>query len=73
MALCRPFKHGESFATAPTNQDIADEVCLSVHRVKAHLRVLFAVFDVGELPHNQKRVRLVERALQSGLISGDEL
>jgi len=73
VALCRPFKYGDSFATTPPNQVIADEICLSVHRVKAHLRVLFDVFDIGPLPHNQKRVRLVERAIQSGLISRDEL
>jgi hypothetical protein len=73
IALCRPFRDGEPFATTPSNRVIADEVALSVARVKAQLRDLFAIFDVAALPHNQKRVRLVERALQSGLISRDEL
>jgi hypothetical protein len=73
VALCRPFRDGEPFATPPTNLVIADEVALSVPRVKAQLRDLFAIFDVADLPHNQKRVRLVERVLQSGLISRHEL
>ena len=41
--------------------------------VKTHMRALFESFEVTELPQNQKRVALVERALQSGLISEREL
>ena len=37
------------------------------------MRALFESFEVTELPQNQKRVALVERALQSGLISEREL
>jgi pSer/pThr/pTyr-binding forkhead associated (FHA) protein len=69
IALCRPFKDSTSYATPATNQQIASEVYLSVDAVKAHLRVLFAKFDVGDLPQNQKRVRLVELAFKSGAIS----
>jgi hypothetical protein len=40
--------------------------------VKLHLRALFEKFDVGDLPQNQKRLALVQRALQSGLVSERE-
>lgn len=68
IALCRPYRDGGSFATPASNQQIADELFLSIEAVKMHLRNLFAKFDLGELPQNQKRARLAERALQLGLI-----
>lgn len=68
IALCRPFKGSSSFATPATNQQIAEEVFLSVDAVKTHMRVLFQKFGVEQLPQNQKRARLVEVAFQSGLI-----
>jgi pSer/pThr/pTyr-binding forkhead associated (FHA) protein len=73
IALCRPFRDGGQYATPATNQQIADEVYLSVDAVKGHLRTLFERFDVGDLPQNQKRVRLVELTLRSGLITVREL
>jgi DNA-binding CsgD family transcriptional regulator len=73
VALCRPFKEGSSFATPATNSQIAEELVLSVDAVKTHLRALFEKFGVEDLPQNQKRVALVERALQSGLVSEREL
>ena len=72
IALCRPFRDGMVFATPPTNQQIADELFLSVDAVKLHLRALFDKFDVGDLPQNKKRLALVGRALQSGLVSEQE-
>ncbi len=73
VALCRPFKDGSSFATPATNGQIGEELHLSVDAVKTHLRALFEKFGVEDLPQNQKRVALVERALQSGLVSEREL
>jgi pSer/pThr/pTyr-binding forkhead associated (FHA) protein len=73
LALCRPYKDGSSFATPATNQEIGAELHLSVDAVKTHMRALFEKLGVGELPQNQKRVALVERALQSGVISSREL
>jgi FHA domain/Bacterial regulatory proteins, luxR family len=73
IALCRPFAAGDNHATPATNQEIADELFLSVQAVKAHLRVLFEKFDVEDLPQNRKRAALVERALQSGLITRRDL
>jgi pSer/pThr/pTyr-binding forkhead associated (FHA) protein len=73
VALCRPFKEGAAFATPPTNQQLADELHLSVDAVKTHMRALFEKFDVQDLPQNRKRVAVVERALQTGLITQREL
>jgi hypothetical protein len=73
VALCRPFREGSEFASPATNKQVADEVFLSVDAVKANLRALFETFDVGDLPQNQKRVRLAELALRSGVISPRDL
>ena len=73
VALCRPFKDGSSFATPPTNQAIAAELHLSVDAVKTHMRALFGKLGVEDLPQNQKRLALVERALQSGVIAPRDL
>lgn len=73
LALCRPFKEGTSFATPPTNQEIGAELHLSVDAVKTHMRALFEKLEVGDLPQNQKRAALVERAFQSGIVSRAEL
>ena len=73
IALCRPYKHTEGFATPATNQQIADEVYLSVDAVKTHLRALFRKFNIEDLPQNQKRMRLVECAFQWGLVAERDL
>ena len=72
-ALCRPYKHDDPYATPASNQQIADELFLSVDAVKTHLRTLFQKFGIEDLPQNQKRVKLVERVLGLGLVSRREL
>lgn len=73
VALCRPYKDGGSFATPATNQEIGAELHLGVDAVKTHMRALFEKLGVGDLPQNQKRVALVERALQTGVVKRREL
>jgi len=73
IALCRPYREGSEFATPATNKHISEEIFLSVDAVKAHLRGLFEKFDVGDLPQNQKRVRLAELAMRSGVVSPRDL
>nr|WP_245673554.1 FHA domain-containing protein [Nocardia lijiangensis] len=73
VALCRPYKNGAGFATPASNQQIAEELFLSVDAIKTHLRALFAKFGVESLPQNQKRVRLAALAMQSGIISDRDL
>ena len=73
VALSRPFAGDGGYATPATNKQIAEETHLSVDAVKRHLRILFDRFGIGGLPQNEKRVRLVELALQQGLISMRDL
>jgi hypothetical protein len=70
-ALCRPISAGNSYATPATNQEIADEVFLSVDAVKGHLRTLYRKFGIEDLPHNQKRARLVELAIEGGYVESE--
>jgi hypothetical protein len=73
LALCRPFADGNAFAAPATNNQIAAELYLSLDSVKGHLRVLYSKFDVDHLPQNEKRLRLAERVLQSGVVTPADL
>jgi pSer/pThr/pTyr-binding forkhead associated (FHA) protein len=72
VALCRPFKDA-TYATPATNQQIADELVVSVDAVKSTLRALFEVFGVDALPQNQKRASLALQALRTGVITRRDL
>jgi hypothetical protein len=72
-ALCRPFRDGAPYATPATNQQIGAELYLSVDAVKTHLRTLFHKFHIEDLPQNQKRAKLVERAFALGIVSRRDL
>ena len=69
VALCRPFRDGAAFARPATNQQIADDLCLTVAAVKTHLRALFQRFGLEQLPQNEKRARLVQLAFDSGAVT----
>jgi hypothetical protein len=73
IALCRPLKSGGGHILPASNQQIADELVVSVDAVKASLRLLFEKFAVEDLPHNHKRIRLADLALMSGVISPRDL
>lgn len=72
-ALCRPYGGSSGFASPATDEQIAEELFLSVGAVKTHLRILYAKLGVEGLPQNETRVRLVERAFSAGLISERDL
>lgn len=72
-ALCRPYRDGAPYATPASNQAVAGELFLSVDAVKTHLRTLFQKFHIEELPQNQKRAKLVERAFSLGLVTRRDL
>ena len=73
VSLCRPLKDAGGYAAPASNQEIADDLVLTVDSVKGHLRALFRHFDIEDLPQNRKRARLVELAFESGIISRREL
>jgi pSer/pThr/pTyr-binding forkhead associated (FHA) protein len=73
VALCGPLREGDAYAMPASNQEIADELVLTVGAVKGHLRTLFEKFGVEDLPQNRKRLRLVERAVETGTVSLREL
>ena len=72
VALCRPFRES-TYATPASNQQIADELVVSVDAVKSTLRALFEVFGVDALPQNQKRASLALQALRTGVITPRDL
>lgn len=71
VALCRPFADRGRFARPAGNQEIADALYLSVDAVKTHMRRLYELFELDDLPQREKRLRLVERAFELGLVSGE--
>ncbi|MEV6068721.1 FHA domain-containing protein [Nocardia sp. NPDC052001] len=73
IALCRPLRGNDGFASPSSNQQIAAELFLSVDAIKTHLRALFAKFGVEDLPQNQKRVQLANLAMRSGVVSERDL
>lgn len=73
IALCRPYRDGSPFVTPASNREIANEVSLSVDRVKAHLGALFVLVGVEDLPQTHKRARLAELALRTGLVTRRDL
>jgi len=73
VSLCRPYRERGGFVTPATNQQIADELVISVEAVKTQLRVLYGRVGVNHLPQNEKRARLAERALELGLVAVNEL
>lgn len=73
VALCRPYKGRSGFASPATDQQVADELVVSVGAVRTHLRVLYAKFGLEAVPGDATRVRLVERAFSAGLVSERDL
>lgn len=73
IALCRPFRDGAEFARPATNQQIADELFLTVAAVKTHLRTLGQRLGVDGLPQNEKRAAMVRRAFETGAIVPSDL
>jgi FHA domain-containing protein len=67
IALCGA-SDGGPFAGPRSNREIADALYLSVETVKSHLRVLFDLFGVADLPQNRKRAELARRAFETGVV-----
>jgi pSer/pThr/pTyr-binding forkhead associated (FHA) protein len=73
VALCRPYKERGTLATPAADEQIADEVVLSVSEVKRHVRVLYAKLGIEGAPGPETRVRLAERAFSAKVISERDL
>jgi pSer/pThr/pTyr-binding forkhead associated (FHA) protein len=71
VALCRPYSGSLHLASPASNQQISEELHLSVDAVKANLRAMYQRFGVARLPQNQKRAQLAERAIAWGLVGVD--
>jgi pSer/pThr/pTyr-binding forkhead associated (FHA) protein len=67
-ALCRPYEGSLHLASPASNQQISEELYLSLDAVKANLRAMYQLFGVARLPQNQKRAQLAERAITWGLV-----
>jgi ATP/maltotriose-dependent transcriptional regulator MalT len=66
VALCR-------YAEGPaTNDEIAQELTVSVDTVKTHMRALFDAFHLGAAPPYRKRFELVRMAVDAGLVPPPE-
>ena len=73
VALCRPYADTAALPYPASNQDIANDLHLSLDGVKTHLRILFAKFGLEDLPRTAKRSELAERAMRMGLVSHHDL
>jgi pSer/pThr/pTyr-binding forkhead associated (FHA) protein len=71
-ALCRPCEAGARSASPASDEQIAEELVVSVAEVRDHLRVLYAKLGVDAAPPDEARARLVEQAFAAGLISPRE-
>jgi predicted component of type VI protein secretion system len=66
LALCK-------YAEGPaTNEEIAQELTVSVDTVKTHMRALFDAFQLGAAPPYRKRFELVRMAVDAGLVPPPE-
>ena len=71
VALCRPLMDHQPPAS---NREIASELFIALDTVKGALSRLFELFDIGpDVPQNQKRALLAQRALQAGTVRDEDL
>jgi pSer/pThr/pTyr-binding forkhead associated (FHA) protein len=68
VALFRLHAEGERLASLEGDQQLADDLFMSVGAFKTHVSVLCAKLDIEQLPQAERRTCLVERALDAGLI-----
>jgi pSer/pThr/pTyr-binding forkhead associated (FHA) protein len=71
-ALCRPLAESR-YGVPASNQQIADELYMSLDGVKTSLHGLFERFALVDLPQNQKRAALAREALERGLVQRESL
>ncbi len=62
IALCRPAEGPAS------NEEIAEELTVSIDTVKTHMRALFDAFNLQASAPYRKRFELVRLAIDAGLV-----
>lgn len=70
VALCRPCGAGDGVPAS--NPQIAAELTLGIETVKTHVRALAEAFGLQGLPQHQKRATLAARALELGVVGGED-
>lgn len=74
VALCRPLIEADGVPGAPpSNAEIGAALTISVEAVRTHLKTLFKLFEVPDLPQNRKRAELARRALAAGVVLPQDL
>jgi hypothetical protein len=74
VGLCRPLLDAvEPGATPPSNAELATALGVSTEAVRSHLKLLFRIFEIPDLPQNRKRAELARRALASGVVAPRDL
>ncbi len=73
VALCRPLLDDDGPGSPPSNAEIAAELAVSVEAVRTHMKTLFKLFEIPDLPQNRKRAELARRALAAGIIQTRDL
>lgn len=68
VALCRPLADTDGPGTPPSNAEVAAALDVSVEAVRTHMKTLFKLFEIPDLPQNRKRAELARRALATGII-----
>jgi pSer/pThr/pTyr-binding forkhead associated (FHA) protein len=68
LALAGPAGDAGAPLQAATDEEIAGRLFLNIETVRAHLQLLFERFGVAELPPEERRTGLVERARAQGLL-----
>jgi hypothetical protein len=74
VALCRPLLATDGpGATPPSNSELAESLGVSTEAVRSHMKTLFKLFEVPDLPQNRKRAELARRALGAGVVGPRDL
>jgi pSer/pThr/pTyr-binding forkhead associated (FHA) protein len=69
LAVLRVLASVSTSGSPPSNIEIAQRLGISIDAVKGHIRSLSSKFGVHELPPDERRRILVERAIAAGIVS----
>jgi FHA domain len=72
-SLCRPYKGGNRFAAPATDEQISEDLIVSVSEVRMHMRILCAKLGITDPSAKNARVRLAEAAFSGGYVTEGDL